>query len=111
MPKVICVGHSALDRVFTVDAWPQASAKVRANSLVEVGGGMAANAAVAVARLGGDSHYWGPVGEDSVADVMRAHLQAAGALRFAAAAAAIKCTRPGGRSGSPSRDDVEGFLR
>ena len=47
MPKVICVGHSALDRVFTVDAWPQASAKVRANSLVEVGGGMAANAAVA----------------------------------------------------------------
>ena len=33
------------------------------------------------------------------------------ALRFAAAAAAIKCTRPGGRSGSPSRDEVEEFLR
>ena len=78
MAKVICVGHSALDRVFTVDAWPLSSAKVRANSLVEVGGGMAANAAVAVARLGGDSHFWGPVGEDSVADVMSAHLQAAG---------------------------------
>jgi sulfofructose kinase len=76
--KVICIGHSALDRVFTVDAWPQASAKVRANSLVEVGGGMAANAAVAVARLGGEAHFWGPVGADSVADVMSAQLQAAG---------------------------------
>ena len=78
MAKVICVGHSALDRVFTVDAWPQASAKVRANSLVEVGGGMAANAAVAVARLGGEAHFWGPVGDDSVADSMSAHLRAAG---------------------------------
>jgi sulfofructose kinase len=78
MTRVICVGHSALDRVFTVEAWPQASAKVRANSLVEVGGGMAANAAVAVARLGGEAHFWGPVGEDSVADVMSAHLRAAG---------------------------------
>jgi len=35
---------------------------------------------------------------------------AADALRFAAAAAAIKCTRPGGRGGSPSRDEVEKFL-
>jgi sulfofructose kinase len=78
MAKVICVGHSALDRVFTVDAWPQASAKVRAQVFVEVGGGMAANAAVAVARLGGEAHFWGPAGEDSVADVMRAQLQAAG---------------------------------
>ena len=78
MSKVICVGHSALDRVFTVDAWPQESAKVRANSFVEVGGGMAANAAVAVARLGGEAHFWGPAGEDSVADVMSAQLQASG---------------------------------
>jgi len=76
--RIICVGHSALDRVFTVDAWPQASAKVRATSLVEVGGGMAANAAVAVARLGGEVHFWGPAGADSVADIMRAQLQAAG---------------------------------
>ena len=88
MARVICVGHSALDRVFTVDAWPQASAKVRANSLVEVGGGMAANAAVAVARLGGEAHFWGPVGADSVAEVMSAQLEAArvdvrGLRRFA----------------------------
>jgi sulfofructose kinase len=34
----------------------------------------------------------------------------ADALRFGAAAAAIKCTRPGGRGGSPSRVEVEAFL-
>ncbi len=78
MNKVICVGHSALDRVFTVDAWPQASAKVAATGFAEIGGGMAANAAVAVTRLGGEAQFWGPVGEDSIADIMRAQLQAAG---------------------------------
>jgi len=26
MKPVICVGHCALDRVFTVNAWPQGSA-------------------------------------------------------------------------------------
>jgi sulfofructose kinase len=36
---------------------------------------------------------------------------AADALRFAGAAAAIKCTRPGGRTGCPSRQEVERFLR
>jgi len=78
MKKVICVGHSALDRVFTVDAWPQSSAKVRATSYAEVGGGMAANAAVAIARLGGEAQFWGPAGEDGVADSMRARLEAEG---------------------------------
>ncbi len=32
------------------------------------------------------------------------------AIRFAAAAAAIKCSRPGGRSGAPARAEVEAFL-
>ena len=32
------------------------------------------------------------------------------ALRYANAAAAIKCTRAGGRNGSPTRDEVERFL-
>ena len=78
MAKVICVGHSALDRVFTVEAWPQASAKVRAHAYAEVGGGMAANAAVAVARRGRAAPLWGPAGADSVGEVMSAQLQAAG---------------------------------
>jgi len=76
--QVVCVGHSALDRVFTLDAWPRASAKLVATGFAEIGGGMAANAAVAVARLGGSAAFAGPAGEDSIADIMRAQLQAAG---------------------------------
>ena len=78
MAKVICIGHSALDRVFTVAAWPAASAKVKASSFAEIGGGMAANAAVAIARLGGEAQFWGPAGADGVAELMRAQLLAAG---------------------------------
>jgi sulfofructose kinase len=33
------------------------------------------------------------------------------AARFASAAAAIKCTRPGGREGAPTRQEVEDLLR
>jgi sulfofructose kinase len=32
-------------------------------------------------------------------------------LRFANAAAAIKCTRPGGRAGAPTRAEIDAFLR
>ncbi|MFH1602365.1 MAG: PfkB family carbohydrate kinase [Pseudomonadota bacterium] len=78
MARVICVGHSALDRIFTVDAWPSASAKVTAKTFVEAGGGMAGNAAVAIARLGGEALFWGPVGEDGVADVMEVHFRRVG---------------------------------
>ncbi|MCX7891676.1 MAG: PfkB family carbohydrate kinase [Burkholderiales bacterium] len=78
--RVVCVGHSALDRVFTLDAWPPpgTSAKVPATSYAESGGGMAANAAVAVARLGGAAAFVGPVGDDAVAEVMRAELERCG---------------------------------
>lgn len=34
----------------------------------------------------------------------------AGAVRFANAAAALKCTRPGGRAGIPARAEVDGLL-
>ena len=78
MARVICVGHSALDRIFTVDAWPADSAKVAATSYAEVGGGMAANAAVAIARLGGEAQFWGPAGADGIAEIMHAQLAAAG---------------------------------
>jgi sulfofructose kinase len=88
LKQIICVGHSALDRIFTVTAWPHTSAKIVATGYAETGGGMAANAAVAVARLGGTAEFWGPVGEDGIADVMREQLlaeavDARGLRRFA----------------------------
>jgi sulfofructose kinase len=39
---------------------------------------MAANAAAAIARLGGEAVFWGPTGDDPVADVIRAQLEADG---------------------------------
>ena len=75
--RVVCIGHSALDRVYAVDAWPPpgTSAKVSAKSYAEAGGGMAANAAVAIARLGGDAAFVGPVGDDEVARTIQAELE------------------------------------
>jgi sulfofructose kinase len=60
--------------VFTVEAWPSVSAKIPASRYDESGGGMAANAAVAIARLGGDAVLWSPLGEDGIADIIRAQL-------------------------------------
>lgn len=76
--RVICVGHSALDRTFYVDAWPTGSAKIAARQYRESGGGMAANAAVAVARLGGAAEFWGPTGDDREAGVMAEALEREG---------------------------------
>lgn len=76
--RIICVGHAALDRVFAVDAWPADSGKIAAHGFEESGGGMAANAAAAIVRLGGEAEFWGPTGEDAVADVIRGQLAADG---------------------------------
>jgi sulfofructose kinase len=72
---IICVGHAALDRVFTVEHWPTGSAKIVATRFEESGGGMAANAAVAIARLSADVAFWGPTGDDATADVIEAQLR------------------------------------
>ena len=68
-PHVICLGGSAtIDQIFYVDSVPAPSAKISANEFVVTGGGVAANAAVAVQRLGGVASYWGRVGQDSWGD-------------------------------------------
>jgi sulfofructose kinase len=76
--RIICVGHAALDRVYAVDAWPPDSAKVAARDFRESGGGMAANAAVAIARLGARVSFWGPAGDDTIADTIETALRGEG---------------------------------
>jgi sulfofructose kinase len=64
-PLVICLGGSAtIDQIFLVDEVKMPSAKLMARDFMETGGGMGANAAVAVQRLGGQAAYWGRVGND-----------------------------------------------
>ena len=52
-PRILCAGIIVLDEVFRVDEFPQPDGKVQAREFFVVNGGCAANAAVAIARLGG----------------------------------------------------------
>jgi sulfofructose kinase len=74
--RIICVGHAALDRIYRIEAFPPQPTKVRALEHVETGGGMAANAAVAIARLGGKAELWSRVGDDGAGATIRAGLKA-----------------------------------
>jgi sulfofructose kinase len=65
---VLCVGHASYDLVFLVQQHPQANEKVFSTGFLECGGGPAANAAVAVARLGGRAAFAGYLGEDYAGD-------------------------------------------
>ena len=78
MAAILCLGMSALDAIYRVTAIPTAPTKILATGYLECGGGMAANASVAVARLGGQSHYWGRVGDDELGARILAQLAAEG---------------------------------
>jgi sulfofructose kinase len=61
-PVVLCAGIAVQDLVFRVERFPPPGGKIQAQDFVIVGGGCAANAAVAIARLGGRARYAGPLG-------------------------------------------------
>jgi sulfofructose kinase len=74
--RILCVGHSALDRIYRIEAFPAQPTKVRALEHIEAGGGMSANAAVAIARLGGKAELWSRIGDDAAGVAIRAGLKA-----------------------------------
>jgi sulfofructose kinase len=76
--RILCLGMSALDAIYRVPSIPVRPTKVLATDFAESGGGMAANASVAVARLGGQAHYWGRVGNDQLGARILAELLAEG---------------------------------
>lgn len=62
---VFCVGIVVLDRVYALAQLPEGGGKHLALGYRETGGGMAATAALAVARLGGQASWCGPLGDDA----------------------------------------------
>jgi sulfofructose kinase len=76
--RVVCVGHAAFDSVYRIDAFPPRPTKVRASRHDQSVGGMAANAACAIASLGGEATFWGPVGDDEVGARILEELERAG---------------------------------
>lgn len=76
--SVLCVGQATLDHVFTVAGPLRAGHKQIAEAHTTTGGGVAANAAVTVARLGGRAVLAGRVGDDHAGDVVAAGLEREG---------------------------------
>ena len=72
---VLCVGHASYDLVFSVPQHPLPDEKSVAGSLIRCGGGPAANAAVAVSRLGYLSAFAGYLGEDEFGAIHLAELE------------------------------------
>lgn len=75
---VLCVGAAAYDLVFSVPHHPTTDEKMFASSLVQAGGGPAANAAVTVSRLGLSAAFAGYLGRDQFGDLHLAELMAEG---------------------------------
>ena len=78
MKPIICVGHAALDFVYRIEAFPPVPTKVRSLEHIESGGGMAANAAATIARLGGAVELWSRTGADSAGTRIHAFLEQEG---------------------------------
>lgn len=75
---IACLGITVLDRVQRVSSLPTSGGKFVAHDYFEVGGGPAATASVAVAKLGKQVDFIGRVGGDSVADTMLSELSSYG---------------------------------
>jgi sugar/nucleoside kinase (ribokinase family) len=59
---ILCTGIAVLDLVFRVETLPRPDRKTQASDFRTVSGGNAANAAVAIAHLGGRVSFAGPLG-------------------------------------------------
>ncbi len=71
-PRILCAGIAVLDQIFRVPRFPVAEVKTQASEFLSLNGGNAANAAVAIRRLGGQARFvaplGGPAGEDASGD-------------------------------------------
>ncbi|MCX7340097.1 MAG: PfkB family carbohydrate kinase [Hyphomicrobiales bacterium] len=93
MASVLCVGIATLDYVYAVPQLPSQGTKYRATALEVVGGGIAANASVAVARLGGKAWLLTRLGDDVTGQAIRSGL-AADAVDLALSQAIGGCRSP-----------------
>ncbi len=66
MKKVLITGVSVIDFIFQIDEIPNNFEKYRANNASISGGGVAANAAVAIAKLNGKPSLVSRIGKDEI---------------------------------------------
>ncbi len=75
MKQVVCTGLAVLDHVFQLPTIPKTPVKSFACNYIQVGGGNAATAAVALNRAGGQAVYWGRLGDDHNGNIILAELE------------------------------------
>ncbi len=78
MTHVVCLGLATLDAIFAVPELPESDGRVFATDVVVAGGGPAATAAVALARLGIETCFVGSVADDEVGATVREGLEREG---------------------------------
>lgn len=78
MARIMCIGHAVQDYVFSLPDLPAGGRKFRASAFECVGGGPAATAAVAIARLGGKAALGARLGDDPVAATIVSELETCG---------------------------------
>ncbi len=78
MTRIVCVGITVLDRIWYLDDLPKEGGKYIAKDYTEVGGGPAATAAVAAAKLGAEVDFIGRVGDDDTGRRLLAELESLG---------------------------------
>jgi sulfofructose kinase len=95
-PKILCSGISVQDIIMRVESFPAPGTKVAASEFIITGGGCAANAAVAVARLGGRAAFAGPLGGDAdhvssriITDLAAEGIDCSGAVRVDGGTASV----------------------
>jgi sulfofructose kinase len=96
-PAILCAGIIVLDEVFLVESFPQPDGKAIARDYFVVNGGCAANAAVAIARLGGKASLSGPLGGPAGEDANGDRVLAALARERVDCSACVRiagCTTP-----------------
>ncbi len=69
-PTILVAGVAVVDFVFQLEEMPRHAQKYRAKDAEIIGGGCAANAAVAISRLGGKPVLAGRIGEDIIGDLI-----------------------------------------
>jgi sugar/nucleoside kinase (ribokinase family) len=75
MPRLLTCGIVTWDWLYRVDRIPTGPGEVPVQDFLGTGGGMAASAACAIGRLGGQVEFWGRCGNDAVGDDILADMR------------------------------------
>ncbi|WP_159307580.1 sugar kinase [Salmonella enterica] len=78
MVRIACVGITVMDRIYYVEGLPTEGGKYVAKRYTEVGGGPAATAAVAAAKLGAQVDFIGRVGDDDTGNSLLTEMESLG---------------------------------